>query len=428
MKVIADLEIHSRFARAVSSLMTIPNISTWAEKKGIDLVGTGDFTHPMWLKEIENNLYEEKQGIYKLKNSNIRTRFMLTSEISCIYKHKGKVRRIHILVYLPSIEKVKLFNQELIKRGCNLFSDGRPIVGLSVKALAEIALSVDEKALIIPAHAWTPWFGYFGHFGGYNSLEDGFEDLSKYIYAIETGLSSDPAMNWKIDELLGRQIVSFGDAHSLQKLGREATIFDLDEISYESVFRAIKGENKDILSTIEFYPEEGKYHYSGHVKCNVIRNPNEIRKLGKQCGVCGKELTIGVASRIYDLGKIEVETESVIDEFGVRWIYGKNLNRPNYVMLVPLLEIISESLKMGIGSKRVVNTYDEMINRFDSEFAILLTTPISEIERFDKRIVEGISKVRSGDIVIEPGYDGVFGKVKIWSERNKKPIDQAALF
>jgi uncharacterized protein (TIGR00375 family) len=431
MEIIADLEVHSRFARAVSSQMTIANISHWAEKKGIQLIGTGDFTHPMWLSEIESNLEEiDGSGTYKLKNSTSATRFLLTSEISCICKHKGKVRRIHILVYFPNIEKVKLFNKELIKRGCNLSSDGRPIIGLTVRNLAEIALKIDEKALIIPAHAWTPWFGYFGHFGGYDSLEEGFEDLSKYIYAIETGLSSDPAMNWKIEELGDRQLVSFGDAHSLQKLGREATIFDLDNISFLNIFKAIKGENKNIKGTIEFYPEEGKYHYSGHLKCGVVRNPNEVHKLGKVCPVCGTELTIGVASRIHDIGKINIETDSKVDKFGVRWIYNKAFDKPGYVMLVPLQEIISESLGFGVGSKRVVNAYDEIIEKFGNEFQVLLKTNISEIEKYDFRIAQAISKVRGGDIVIEPGYDGVFGKVKIWPKKeiSKDAIDQGILF
>ncbi|CAN5294880.1 hypothetical protein BH10PAT1_BH10PAT1_7210 [soil metagenome] len=195
MKIIADLEVHSKYARAVSPKMDTTNISAWADKKGINLIGTGDFTHPLYFKEIQDNLEEVNDGVYKLKNSKDKSRFLLTSEVSCIYKHKGKLRRIHILIFLSSIKKVLEFNKELVKRGCNIHSDGRPIIGMSVRTLAEIVLKIDERGLIIPAHVWTPWFGYFGSKGGYDSLDDGFEDLAKYIYAIETGLSSDPAMN-----------------------------------------------------------------------------------------------------------------------------------------------------------------------------------------------------------------------------------------
>lgn len=842
MQVIADLEVHSKYARAVSPQMTVGNISYWAEKKGIGLVGTGDFTHPLWLRELEANLIEAGEGIYRLKSnvpeklrngagksqmSNVK--FLLTSEVSCIYSHKGKGRRVHIMVYLPSFSSVKQFNSELTLRGANLFSDGRPIIGLSLSQVAEIALNVEPKAIIIPAHVWTPWFGFYGHHGGYDSLVEAFGEMEGNIHAIETGLScydaeteilteegwkkfhqvtkrdkfctfnidseeieyqtsrkiyqseyrgkmyhlktkrvdmlvtpnhnllyapadfhtrrqfrlneakslfgkskillksgvwkgktlkyftlpsvkirhgsrfysglrtkaakklpikswlkffgfwiaegwttagrrsdynvcvsnqdkalmsemkqilesfgyttfwdikttytlrvrdyqlfnylkkfgkasdkyvpkdvkeltkglletffnyyilgdghrygrngkglsattistrlrddlqeialkigisayyklhrkkgtffsspsqkskyrqsadswniyfirhnrhaiipsqmkkhgheerwvnyegmvycvsvpnrtlyirrngipvwcgnSDPAMNWRIEELSNRNIVSFGDAHSLQKLGREATVFELPEVTFENVRRAlvnpvnqvnqVNKEEKNLINsinrstqltpriayTIEFYPEEGKYHYTGHRKCKVVYSPNEARKMGTICPVCGKSLTVGVMSRVEQLASHDIEVESEKDEFGVRWIKSKestlraggSLSRRPYVMLVPLIEIISEAQGVGIGSQQVAAVYDQLVNSFESEFKILLKTSIEDLKKVaSPKIIEGIEKVRSGDIVIEPGYDGVFGKVKIWKENEDAhkvtPIDQGTLF
>ena len=459
MKVIADLEVHSKYARAVSPAMNVPTIAEWAGKKGIGLVGSGDFTHPMWLRELEANLEESGAGVYRLKSPitdhQSLVSFLLTSEVSCMYTHEGKGRRVHIMVYLPSFESVKKFNNELTDMGANLFSDGRPIVGLTLAQIAETALSVDKRAIIIPAHVWTPWFGFYGSQSGYDSLIEAFGDLEKYIPAVETGLSSDPAMNWKIEELENRRIVSFGDAHSPQKLGREATVFELPEISYENVWKAIWGnahslqstdysnmqavdrspsavsKESKILYTIEFYPEEGKYHYTGHRKCNVVYSPKDARKMGMICPVCGRALTMGVASRVETLASLHIETESVKDEFGVRFIRDKFGKKTSYIMLVPLLEILAECLGSGVGSKVVGNSYQQLINQFGSEFKVLLETPIMDIRKaVGEKIGEGINKVRLGDIHIEPGYDGVFGTVKIWQPDNQKsePIDQQALF
>ena len=469
MKVIADLEVHSKYARAVSPQMTTPNIAFWAEKKGIGLVGTGDFTHPLWLRELEANLEEAGAGVYKLKSPvtshQSQVTFLLTSEVSCIYSLNGKGRRVHIMVYLPDFASVKKFNKELIGRGANLFSDGRPIIGLTLSQVVEIALNVEPKAIIIPAHVWTPWFGFYGQMSGFDSLEEAFGKLSANICAIETGMSSDPAMNWRIEELSNRNIVSFGDAHSLQKLGREATVFELTELSYENVRKAIQGEklvvgnelggedegeslnthnsplttrprthsHPHISFTIEFYPEEGKYHYTGHRKCKVVYSPNEARKMGMICPVCGKSLTAGVMSRVETLASHDVETQSDFDKYGVRWIKDKEDKRPAYVMLVPLIEIISEALGVGIGSQQVATVYDQLVNSFESEFKILLKTSNKDLKNVaNPKIIEGIEKVRSGDIVIEPGYDGVFGKVKIWKEseevKEETPIDQGTLF
>ena len=439
MKIIADLHIHSRFARAVSPQMTIPVISSWAKKKGIDLVATGDWTHPIWFRELKANLVEAGEGLYKLKDkSQDSPKFLLSTEISSIYSQGEKVRRIHLLIFAPSFEVVEKINQELVSRGANLLSDGRPIVGLSARAVAGIALNADKRCLIIPAHVWTPWFSLYGSKSGFDSIEECFEDLAPYIYAIETGLSSDPAMNWKISELTNRQIVSFSDAHSPQKLGREATVFEVSDLNYENIRKAIVGNAHDeaderILSTIEFYPEEGKYHYTGHRNCRVIYSPKEARKKGTVCPVCGKKLTVGVMSRVETLASFDIETESERDEFGVRKVKDKEDRHPPYVMLVPLLEVLSEALSVGVGTKTVGDAYDRLIASIGSEFKVLLESSLEDIQKVaGLKVAEGIKKVRSGDIVIEPGYDGVFGKVKIWKEEEPPGIeeqpDQATLF
>lgn len=476
MEVIADLEVHSKYARAVSSSMTVPIIAEWATKKGIGLVGTGDFTHPMWLRELETSLEEAGKGVYRLKKSHFPPQnqishfayhtspfFLLTSEVSCMYTHKGKGRRVHILVYLPTFDSVRKFNKELTNRGANLFSDGRPIVGLSLSQVAEIALNVDKKALVIPAHVWTPWFGFYGHMSGYDSLKEAFGDLEKYIPAVETGLSSDCAMNWRIAELENKRIVSFGDAHSPQKLGREATVFDLPEVSYENIWRALWGERWEVRNgkgedeargekfrnqeialqsrkshltphisyTVEFYPEEGKYHFTGHRKCNVVYSPNQARKMGLSCPVCRRMLTLGVMSRVESLGKEEIEVVVEKDNFGVRWIKDKEDLHPKYVMLVPLFEILAESLGLGVSSQKVGGLYELLISEFGSEFSVLLKTKIDLIQKTaGEKTAQAVSKVRSGDIVIAPGFDGKFGKVKIWkdSEDKQNEVDQASLF
>jgi uncharacterized protein (TIGR00375 family) len=418
MRIIADLELHSKYARAVSSSMTLPIIASWADKKGIDLVGTGDFTHPIWFRELETNLEEDGNGIFRLREVESKTRFMLTSEVSCVYSDKGKGRRVHLLVYLPKLSDVKKFNSELTKHGANLFSDGRPIMGLSLYRVASIAFSVNPKALVIPAHVWTPWYGFYGQMSGYDSLGEAFDDLTEKIPAIETGLSSDPAMNWKIEENLNRRIVSFGDAHSPQKLGREATVFEVDGLTYDSVHDALwnKGNNK-LLHTIEFYPEEGKYHYTGHKKCKIVYSPKEAKSKGLVCPICGKQLTIGVMSRVEKLATSEIEIETEIDKNGVRWIKDRKGEREPYVMMVPLMEIIAESFGVGVATKAVQSAYENMIVEFGNEFKVLFETGLKDISKVTgSQIAESVKRVRAGDIFIAPGYDGVFGEVKIWKD------------
>jgi uncharacterized protein (TIGR00375 family) len=365
--------------------------------------------------------------------------FLLSTEISSIYSQGGKGRRIHNVVFAPSFETVEKINHQFILRGANLLSDGRPIVGLSARNVAEIVLGVDERCLIIPAHIWTPYFSLYGSISGFDSVEECFGDLAPKIFAIETGLSSDPAMNWRISDLDSRRIVSFSDAHSPQKLGREATVFELPKVSYENIRLAVQQFNSlavkqspHIVYTIEFYPEEGKYHYTGHRNCNIVYSPNETRKKGSVCPVCGRRLTVGVMSRVEELSKEEVETESKIDKNGVRWIKTKVGTQPPYIMLVPLLEILSEALDLGVASQKVMATYDQLTSSLGGEFNVLIKAGLSDIDRMTgPRVSEGVAKVRSGDIVIEPGYDGVFGKVKIWKKEESlqdAKENQATLF
>lgn len=421
MELISDLHLHSRYSRAVSQDMTLPKIGEWARVKGIDLVGTSDFTHPLWIREAKALLGEAGEGVYRLKGTK-EPYFVFSTEISSIYKQGEKTRRIHNIILAPNIETVEKINDQLRSRGVNLLSDGRPICGLSARDLTELVLSSSEDCLVIPAHSWTPWFSLYGSQSGFDSLEECFGKVSPYIYGIETGLSSDPAMNWRVSELDSRQIISFSDAHSPAKLGRELTVFEIPgKLSYAAIAEAVKGGGEaKISSTVEFYPEEGKYHYTGHRNCKVRHSPEETRKLGAICPVCGRRLTVGVMHRVDELSDREGEKDLKVenDEFGTKWIGYKK--RPPYIMMVPLLEILSESLKSGVSSQKVLNEYKKLTDNFGGEFNVLLETKIEDISKFSgPKVAEALEKVRTGDIVVEPGYDGVFGTVRIW------PLDDA---
>ena len=415
MEIIADLHLHSKYSRAVSGRMTVPQIAEWGRKKGIGLLATADWTHPLWLKELRANLVEAGEGIYKSKTQN-SPYFLLSTEISSIYSQGGKLRKIHNLVFAPSFETVEKINVELLRKGCHLMADGRPIIGLSARDLVELVLGIDDDCLVISAHAWTPWFSLFGSRSGFDSLEECYQDMSKYIYAIETGLSSSPDMNWRIEELDKRSIVSFSDAHSPEKLGREATIFKIKNqkskiknFNYLDIKKAI--EEQKIASTIEFYPQVGKYHCTGHRNCGVIQSPEETKKLGATCSVCGRRLTVGVMQRVEDLAARPADYQPE--------------NRPPYKMLVPLMEIVAESFQIGVSSQTVNVEYNKLIKNFGSEFAVLLKTKIAEIAKIaGERVAEGIRRTREGNLVIEPGYDGVFGKVRIWSHSAEAPWDE----
>ena len=465
MHVVADLQLHSRFSRAVSPQMTLPNIALWAVRKGIDLIATGDWMHPIWFREIESQLEEQGNGLLRLRTQDSGHKtpfFMLATEVSSIYSQGGKLRRVHTLVWVPTLESARKISQEMTKRGCNLMSDGRPIVGLSCIHIAELVLSIEPKALIIPAHAWTPHFAVYGSMSGFDSLEEAFGPYAKHIYAIETGLSSNPAMNWRIKELDNRSIVSFSDAHSGPKLGREATVFEVPdgELSYKAIYQAIVGNqsnyesrimnygkdhsknhnskfilhNSSVAYTIEFYPEEGKYHWSGHRACGIRWGPEETKTKGTTCPVCGKPLVQGVIQRVEALaGRSEEDLQLMKTKSGM--IMSKAFpNRPAFVMLVPLQEIISESVGSPVASPKVQGPYGVLTDALGGEFSVLLKASIDEITKIaGERVAQGIDKVRRGDIVIEPGYDGVFGVVKLWREGEEKPLvdsskEQLAMF
>ena len=460
MDYVADLHLHSKYARAVSKDMTLPIIAQYARQKGLHIVSAPDWTHGLWFKEIRTQLVEENEGLYKLKseirnsksetnpnsqNSNIQREplFLLATEIASIYSFNGKVRRVHNLVFAPNLETAEKINKELIRRGCNLISDGRPIIGISSKNLLELIMSISTKTMLIPCHVWTPHFGVYGSASGFDSLEEAFGELSQYIYGIETGLSSDPEMNWEMWELTHRSILSFSDAHSPAKMGREATVFTAQnsnlkaqsdssklKISYDDIAKAIKRDPNGMLKigyTIEFYPEEGKYHFSGHRNCHVSRGPEEIKTEGNICSVCKKKLTEGVLFRVQQLAskKLLDNVEKKTSKSGIKWYTDKTKNHPPYVKLVPLLEIIAEALGSSTASQKAKAQFQDMCSTFGSEIDVLLKVPLDKIQHgFGARVAEGIKKVREGNIVIDPGFDGVYGKVRIWQE--KVPISGAS--
>ncbi len=416
MEFIADFHIHSKYSRATSPQMDLEYLDAAARIKGIKVLGTGDFTHPAWLENLKEKLEPAEPGLFKLRNSNSETRFILTAEISCIYSKGGKVRKIHIIIFAPDFQTVEKINTQLNWIG-NLKSDGRPILGLDAKELAKIALSASPDCLVVPAHIYTPWFSLFGSKSGFDSIEECFEEYSKYIFAGETGLSSDPPMSWRNSNLDKIALISNSDAHSPAKLGREANVFDT-ELGYRSIVEAIKTKNsREFLYTIEFFPEEGKYHFDGHRNCGIRFSPQETKKYNGLCPVCGKPLTVGVLNRIEELADRE---EGFIPE--------KSLP---FKSLVPLEEIIADVLSCSVGTKAVEKEYKNLIEKFGSEFKVLLN--ISEKELATATLLEisqAVIRVREGKVIKEPGYDGVYGKIKIFGQAgDKKEVSgQKSLF
>lgn len=412
---IIDLHIHSKYSRACSRDLELPKIALACEKKGINICATGDFTHPGWLEHIKDTLTEDAPGLYKLKNNSSATHFILATEVSCIYKHKDATRRLHLVILAPDIQAVDRFNAALEAKGANLRSDGRPILGLSGKAILELLLSIDKRFMLIPAHAWTPWFSIFGSKSGYDKLEDCFEELSPHIYALETGLSSDPTMNHRWSVLDKYTLVSNSDAHSLEKLGREANVFEFNdesEINYDEICRIIReGDKKKFKFTIEFFPEEGKYHFDGHAPCAVCLSPEQSQKENYLCPKCKKKLTVGVLNRVAalaDRAEQDIEQEKFIP----------------HKYIVPLSEVISHLYEVGDKSKKVKNEYDRLVNKFQNEFNILLNVPIAELAQnsSDDRLAQAIGHMREGKVIVSPGYDGIFGKVDfLLNSASEKP-------
>jgi uncharacterized protein (TIGR00375 family) len=455
MQIISDLHLHSKYSRAVSKEMEIAEMSKKAAEKGIDLLATGDWFHTIWMRQLQVDLEEWNEGIFQSKKNPSGAKFLLSAEISNIYKQAGQQRRVHTLVFAPDFEVAEKINRELLKRGCNLSSDGRPIIGLSLVELSELVFSVSKRCMIIPAHVWTPWFSMYGSKSGFDSIEECFGEYKDRIYAVETGLSSDPAMNWRIGELERRAIISFSDAHSGAKLGREATVFQFkkqetrskkQKFNYNDVYWAIAerflGRNEGNLKisyTIEFYPEEGKYHFTGHRKCGVVQSPEDTKKQGATCHVCGRPLTVGVMHRVEELASkpsTNKQTDKPIEPIQkksktgvVGYYHPVDKTRPPYVMLVPLLEVLSEVYNVGVSTNKVANEYKNLIGNLESEFAVLLKIPLEKLRSVGgERLAEAVKKVREGKISICPGYDGVFGEVKIWGGESEGKREQMSLF
>ena len=410
MKMIGDLHIHSRFSMATSREGTPENLDFWARKKGISLIGTGDFTHPVWREELKERLVTEGNGLYRLRDEYVKeesrkfpgkgTHFVVSGEISSIYKKNGKTRKVHNVILLPSLEAADTMAQRLEKIG-NIHSDGRPILGLDSHDLLEMMLDVCPDGILIPAHIWTPHFSVLGAKSGFDSVEECFEELTPYVHALETGLSSDPAMNWRISKLDRYQLVSNSDAHSPSKLGREANLLDID-CSYEGLYRAIQ-TGEGLEGTVEFFPEEGKYHFDGHRKCGVSLSPVEAERLGGICPVCGKKLTMGVDHRVEQLAD---RAEGFVKKDGKK-----------YESLVPLPEVISACMGYSTASKKVQGCFEQMIQTLGTEFDILRNVPSEDIKSCaGERIAEGIENVRTGNVKRIPGYDGEYGKIELFEE------------
>ena len=403
MKIIADLHIHSKYSRGCSRDLTLENIAKWCDYKGIDIVSTGDFTHPLWFKEIKDNLIPAPHapGFYCLKKSHYKTLFILGTEISCIYTQNNKCRRIHLCLLMPDLESVERLNNLLLESGCNLKSDGRPIIGLPAKELAKLTWMTNENSFVFPAHVWTPWFSVFGSKSGFDSLEECFEELTPKITAIETGLSSDPLMNRLVSALDDIVLVSNSDAHSLANLGREANVFDLKKISYNEVISALDKKNKNnFLYTIEFFPEEGKYYLDGHADCDFFCKPQESLKLKNICPHCAKPLVLGVLNRINELSDKN---------------FSEAKNKTNFINIIPLQEIIAWRLGVNKTSKKVFNLYLSLVEK-KSEFEILIDAQESELkEIMDQELVNFILAVRRKEVEIKAGFDGIYGKISIKS-------------
>jgi len=418
MRFIADFHIHSRYSRATSRDMELENLATWGRKKGITLLGTGDFTHPTYFAEMRSKLEDFDEGIYVLKRGERETKFILTGEVSTIFSQGGKVRKVHTLLFAPNLSAVEGINDKLRGLG-KLGSDGRPIFGFPAKDLVKIVLDVSSECLVVPAHAWTPWFSVFGANSGFDSLEECYEEEVKHIYAIETGLSSDPEMNWRLSMLDTITLISNSDAHSPSRLGREANVFDCG-LNYRDITGAIRDKDpRRFLFTVEFFPEEGKYHFDGHRNCGVIFSPLETKANNYLCPVCKKRLTIGVMHRVEEMAD---RAEGFVPGNSIPSIH-----------LVPLEEIIAASMGVGVGTKAVETEYERLIQAGSSEFTILLDLPPEELKHFTSpRVLEGIIRMRQGKLHIVPGHDGVYGKISIFSStgegKGEISQDQMSLF
>jgi len=412
MEFIADFHIHSKYSRATSRDMDVEHITEWAKLKGITLMGTGDFTHHLWLEELKANLEDLGTGLFKYKD----IYFILTSEISSIYSKKGKTYRIHNMVFSPSFKTTDKINTTLIRYG-NLASDGRPILGMDAAELARIIFDIDDNCMVVPGHIWTPWFSLFGSMSGFDRIEDCFEEQTPKIFALETGLSSDPAMNWRLSALDRFSLVSNSDSHSPAKIGRECNVFDC-ELSYRALREVLRTKDKKkFLYTIEFFPEEGKYHFDGHRLCNIRFSPSQTKEHKGLCPKCGKPVTVGVMNRVERLAD---RPQGFVPAQAIP-----------YKNLIPLEEIMAEAKGVNKGSVVVEREYRASVARFGNEFNILVQASEDELFRgLPRRLAEGILRMRQARVEVQPGFDGEYGKVSVFGsgETKNKEEEQLSLF
>ena len=428
MRFLADLHIHSHYSVATSKAMEPENLHRWAQLKGITVVGTGDCIHPGWLTELQEKLQPAEPGLYELQSDLAKpvdetvpnrcrgeVRFLLSAEISSIYKKNGRTRKVHNLIFLPDVETARRLQAALARIG-NIQSDGRPILGLDAKELLKIVKEISDLAVLVPAHAWTPHFSVLGAKSGFDSIEECFEELTPLVPAIETGLSSDPAMNWRLSSLDGFRLISNSDAHSPVKLMREANLFDTN-LSYSSIISAIaEPNNPSFLGTLEFFPEEGKYHYDGHRPCSVRMTPEDTRRNRGRCPKCNSKVTVGVLHRVEELADHPA---------GRRPLQGRSFNS-----VIPLMEIIAEAERLGVNSKKVNTMYLDLLSRLGNEYHVLMEAEIEDIRQAGSDLLgEAINRMRTGKVSIYPGYDGEFGTIRVFvGEEREKISGQLGLF
>lgn len=407
MRVVVDAHIHSRFSRATSKQLTIESLEKYARIKGLDILGTGDFTHPLWIKELKQNLIEDGTGILKTKTG---FGYLLQTEVSLIYRQSNRTRKVHNIILAPDFEVVEQINAELLKWG-RLDYDGRPIFGKTCVELVELMKGISGNIEIIPAHIWTPWFSLFGSKSGFDTVEECYQDQTKHIHALETGLSSDPAMNWRLSALDKYTLISNSDSHSHWpwRIGRECNVFDLKRITYDAIIDVLKTK-ENFVETIEFWPHEGKYHYDGHRNCNVVLNPKESLKQKNICPVCKKPLTIGVLHRVEELADRE-------EGF-------KPKGAVSFRNLIPLSELIAGVLNSGVATQKVWTEYNKLIKEFGNELNVMLNVEFEKLANVvDDKMANVIIKNREQKIKVQPGYDGVYGKPILNETIEKKSIE-----
>ena len=427
MEFIADLHIHSAYSRATSKDMNLESLYRWAQLKGLAVVATGDFTHPRWLAEMQEKLEPAEPGLYRLKDAlcapidaevpescRAGVRFVLSAEVSTIYKKNGRTRKVHNVILAPDFAGAGRLNARLQDMGANITSDGRPIIGMDCKRLLEFALAASPDNVLIPAHIWTPHFSVLGAASGFDSIDECFEDLTREIFALETGLSSDPAMNWTLSALDRFTLVSNSDAHSPAKLAREANIFACD-LSYPAMMKSLRDKDTaGFKGTLEFFPEEGKYHLDGHRACDTRLTPQETRSHDGLCPVCGRKVTVGVMHRVSLLAD---RAEGFRPE-----------QAAGFQSLIPLAEIIAEVHGMGVNTKRVQGEYAKLLSRYGNELSILRTCPTADLRAAGwELLAEAIDRMRRGQVEINPGYDGEYGTVGIVSDGERR-VKQPPLF